>query len=340
MDRPCSPLAQLMLLLLGLLIAHAACAAWEQQAADIMGTRVRVEVWHPDAARRERALTEVLDEMRRIDETYSPYKQTSELSRLNREAPTGWVPVRLELMKLLAQSARVSKLTAGAFDVTYASAGRYYDYREASAPNDATLRAAVAAIDYRHVELDWEARRVRYRHPATYVDLGGIAKGYAVDRAIAILERLGIEQGAVSAGGDSRIIGDRRGEPWVVGVRHPRRDGEYAVRLPLADTAVSTSGDYERFFERDGVRYHHILDPMTGRSATGSLSVTILGNEAMLTDALSTSVFVLGATKGIELINRLPGIDAIIIDPKGKLHYSDGLLDPSGRAAANDVPAE
>ncbi|MEM1434732.1 MAG: FAD:protein FMN transferase, partial [Pseudomonadota bacterium] len=191
--------------------------------------------------------------------------------------------------------------------------------------------------DYRHIEID--GSRVRYRHPATYVDLGGIAKGFAVDRAIALLEARGITEAAVSAGGDSRILGDRRGQPWVVGVRHPRRAGEYALKLPLADTAVSTSGDYERFFERDGERVHHILDPSSGRSARGALSVTIVGSETLLTDALSTSVFVLGARSGIDLIDRLPGVDAIVIDAEGRVHYSAGLMDPAA-APAESVPAE
>ncbi|MEM1435155.1 MAG: FAD:protein FMN transferase, partial [Pseudomonadota bacterium] len=247
-----STLSLLPFALLLVLLAGAVRAEWQHQADDIMGTRIRAEVWHPDDAVREAALTAVFAEMRRIDATYSPYLESSELSRLNREAPKGWVDVAPELRMLLERSHRVSELTRGAFDVTYASVGRYYDYREGVAPDDGQVAAAIAAIDYRHIEID--GSRVRYRHPATYVDLGGIAKGFAVDRAIALLEARGITEAAVSAGGDSRILGDRRGQPWVVGVRHPRRAGEYALKLPLADTAVSTSGDYERFFERDGER--------------------------------------------------------------------------------------
>lgn len=324
------------LLLTILLLPVSAAAQWQQAAGDVMGTRVRAEVWHADQAVRSDALAAVFTEMRRIDETYSPYREASELSRLNREAPAGWVSVAPELMALLRQSAQISRLTEGAFDITYASVGRFYDYRGRIAPDDATIERAVAAIDYRHVELDASTNRVRFLHPATYVDLGGIAKGYAVDRAIGIVQEHGVAQASISAGGDSRILGDRRGEPWVVGVRHPRRAGHYAVKLPLADTAVSTSGDYERFFDVDGERFHHILDPGSGRSAQGALSVTILGAEATMTDALSTSVFVLGAKAGIALIDRLPQIDAIVIDAAGRMHYSAGLLDP----AAQEEPAE
>jgi thiamine biosynthesis lipoprotein len=316
---------RLCLLLAWLLAASPALAEWHADTQSIMGTRVHAELWLDDPSRAEQLLDAVMAEMRRIDATYSPYLESSDLSVLNREAPRGWVKVTAEMFELLSRSRRVSELTDGAFDVTYASVGRYYDYREGKRPDNAQIREAVEAIDYRYVELDPDGLRVRYAHPGVYVDLGGIAKGYAVDRAAAVLRRAGIEQAGVSAGGDSYIIGDRRGEPWTVGIRDPRKEDAMAAVLPLMDTAVSTSGDYERFFEEDGVRYHHILDPATGRSARESWSVTILGPDATFTDALSTSVFVLGPDRGLELIDRLPGIDAIVIDAAGRLRYSAEL---------------
>ena len=279
-----------------------------------MGTRVHVELWHTDAEQGKALVAAVMDEMRRIEQAYSPYIEDSELSLLNRDAPRGSVRVSDELFDLLTRSAAVSELTGGAFDVTYASVGRYYDYREREQPDAATFERAVDAIDYRHVVLDPVKKTVRFDDPRVYVDLGGIAKGYAVDTSIAQLLAAGVSHASVSAGGDSRIVGDRRGKPWTVGVRNPRNENEMSVILPLIDTAVSTSGDYERFFEEDGVRFHHILDPTTGRSADGAMSVTILGSEATLTDALSTSVFVLGPERGIALIDTLPGVDAIVID--------------------------
>ncbi len=302
-----------------------AYAGWHEATEPVMGTRVHVEFHVADDALAPGLIQSVMTDMHRIDHAFSPYKETSELSRLNREAGRGWVEVSQELLDLLVKSRQVSLLTDGAFDITYASVGRYYDYREGVAPDEAAIEAAVKAIDYRHVEIDAPGQRVRFKHPKVYVDLGGIAKGHAVDRGIAILEQAGVTQASVAAGGDSRIIGDRDGHPWTVGVKHPREEGEMSALLPLSDTAVSTSGDYERFFERDGVRYHHILDPSTGRSADGAWSVTILGPEATFTDALSTSVFVLGPRKGLDLIDRLDGVDAIIIDPEGRLLYSADL---------------
>ena len=308
--------------------------AWFEDTQAAMGTRIHVELWHDDAARARRLMAAVMAEMHRIDAAYSPYRETSELSRLNRQAPAGWVTVSAELFDLLQRSRRMSELTSGAFDVTYASVGRYYDYREGKRPDHEQLRRAIEAIDYRYVELDPAGPRVRYARPEVYVDLGGIAKGWAVDRSMDILRRAGVETATVSAGGDAYILGDRRGQPWTVGVRDPRQDDAMAVVLPLMDTAVSTSGDYERFFEENGVRYHHILDPATGESARRSWSVTILGPEAAFTDALSTSVFVLGPEQGLALIDQLPGVDAIVIDAAGRLRYSRDL------APLADSPAD
>lgn len=321
---------RLFLLLMLSLAAPAGWSDWHQVTEPIMGTRIHAEIWHEDAAAAGVLLDAVLAEMRRIEAQYSPYIEQSELSRLNREAGRDWVTTTPEMIELLAKSEQVSRMTGGAFDITYASVGRYYDYREGRRPGDDVLAAGLDAINYEFVQIDPDSRRVRFLHPLVYVDLGGIAKGYAVDRAVALLQAAGVTQASVAAGGDSRIIGDRRGEPWTVGIQDPRREGAMAVLLPLVDTAVSTSGDYERFFEEDGIRYHHILDPSTGDSARDSWSVTILGPEATFTDGLSTSVFVLGPDKGLALINRLPGIDAIIIDAEGQLRYSDDLLQATG----------
>lgn len=320
--------------LLGLLLAaNSAWPAWFDVTEPIMGTRIHAELKAEDPVLGQALLDDVLTEMRRIEAQYSPYLEDSELSRLNREAGQGWVTTTAEMVDLLQKSAQISRLTDGAFDITYASVGRYYDYREGQRPDEAAIAKALAAIDYEFVEINPAERKVHFAHPHVYIDLGGIAKGYAVDRCIELLEAAGISQASVTAGGDSRIIGDRDGEPWTVGIKDPRKD-EMAVLLPLVDTAVSTSGDYERFFEEDGVRYHHILDPRTGDSARDSWSVTILGPDATLTDGLSTSVFVLGPERGLALIDRLPGVDAIIIDAEGQLRYSADLME----AAAPPTP--
>jgi thiamine biosynthesis lipoprotein len=307
--------------------AQAAYAGWLHRDADIMGTRITVELFHENDATAQQAADAVLAEMRRIDRTMSPWIESSELALLNREAATRPVAVSDELYSLLGTSLRFSKLTHGAFDITFASVGFLYDYREAVRPDDQQRKTATGLINYRNLQLDDRASTVRYAKPGVRIDLGGIAKGHAVDRCIALLRSSGIRQALVSAGGDSRTIGtNRKGKDWNIGVRDPRDGDKLVAVIPLRDVGVSTSGDYQRYFEEDGVRYHHIIDPDSGDSARQLRSVTIIGPDATTTDALSTSVFVLGVEQGLALINRLPDVDAILVDSGGKLHYSEGLL--------------
>ena len=301
-----------------------AIADWHREEAAIMGTAITVELWHEDESQ-GRALThQVLDEMHRIDRLMSTYKPDSELSAVNAGAADHPVPVSQELLKLIRQALDYSVTTQGAFDITYASAGQHYNYRTGEKPGKALLASTLPAIDYRHVVLDEKHATVFFKRKGVRIDLGGIAKGYAVDRSMAILTAAHVKNALISAGGDTRVTGKRWDRPWQVGIRDPRKEGIVSM-IPLEDAAISTSGDYERFFEQDGIRYHHILKPGTGDSPREIHSASIIGITATDTDALSTSVFVLGVKKGLALINRTPDTEAIIIDNKGLLHYSDGL---------------
>jgi FAD:protein FMN transferase len=305
-------------------------AEWHQREAAIMGTNIRVEVWHPDPALAAEAMSAVLSEMRRIDALMSPYRPDSELSAMNQRASAQPVEVSSEMLQLLLRAAHFSELSGGAFDVTFASAGHLYDFRAGERPDAEVLSERLPAIDYRHLLLDMEAGTVRYTHPDVVVDLGGIGKGHAVDNAIALLEARGIETGMVAAGGDTRILGDRRGRPWTVGIRDPDDPARMLALLPLIDTAISTSGDYERYFDDDdGLRHHHILNPETGKSARGVRSATVIGPSATDTDALSTAIFVLGPEAGIALIESLPDYDAVIIDASGQVYLSSELAGAS-----------
>ena len=188
------------------------------------------------------------------------------------------------------------------------------------------------------MKLDKTRGELSYGHPNIRIDLGGIAKGYAVDRAAEILKRMGIHHATVSAGGDSRLLGDKLGQPWMVGIKNPRptsKQDAVITLLPLADSAISTSGDYERFFfdQKSGERIHHILNPKTGKSASEVMSVTILGPKGLDTDPLTKCVWISGVKKGLALINSLPGFDAVIIDKNGKVFYSQGLTPPSAQRA-------
>jgi thiamine biosynthesis lipoprotein len=297
-----------------------------------MGTAIHVELWSESPAEGDAAIGAVMAEMHRIDRAMSPHKPDSELSRINRDAAARPVPVSEEMFALLRRAIDFSALSGGAFDITYASVGHLYDYRAGVRPSDEAIAAARPGIGWRQLVLDAGARSVRFAHPKTRIDLGGFAKGHAVDNAAAILARRGILHAIVSAGGDSRVLGDRRGRPWTIAIRDPRRPGEVVAVLPLEDVAISTSGDYERFFERDGVRCHHLIDPKTGRSPATVHSVTILAADGLTTEALSKSVFVMGIEQGMRLVESQQGVDAVVVDAAGRLNFSSGLLqgNPAG----------
>jgi thiamine biosynthesis lipoprotein len=312
--------------------ADEAFGHWLAREAVVMGTAIRVELWCEDGARGDAAIDDVMAEMHRIDASMSPYKADSELSRINRDAAREAVPLSNEMFVLLVQAQRFSQLSQGAFDITYASVGCLYDYREGIAPDAAALARGREAIGWRKLELDARTRSVRFAQDGMRIDLGGFAKGHAVDNAAAILKRHGIQHAHVAAGGDSRVIGDKRGRPWTIGVRDPRKDDGLVALLPLENTAISTSGDYERFFEKQGVRHHHIVDPSTGVSPSAVRSVTVLAADGLTCEALSKTVFVLGAPRGLELVESLEGVDAIVVDAAGQLHFSSGMS--AGRTPA------
>lgn len=311
----------------GAAVPQAREGSWLAREQAIMGTAIRVELWSEDRANGEAAIAAVMQEMHRIDAAMSPFKPDSELSRINREAAQRPVSLTPEMFALIQRSIAFSRISDGAFDITFASVGRLYDYRERVKPSDAQLAAARAAIGYQNLVLDPQACTVRFAHAGTRIDLGGFAKGYAVDNGAHILRRHGIAHGIVTAGGDTHIIGDRRGRPWAIGIRDPRRQGEVVAMLPLEDTALSTSGDYERFFESDGVRFHHVIDPRTGKSPSHVQSVTVIAPDGLTTEAFSKCVFVMGVEKGLQFIESKSGVDAVLVDGMGLLHYTTGLLD-------------
>ncbi len=305
-------------------------AQWFKDTQAIMGTEVRVEFWLDDTSPGSGSalLKMVMFEMHRIDQLMSPYKKSSELSKVNQNAATSKIVISNELFNLIKKSIEISKLTNGAFDVTFASVGNLYDYRNKKKPAAQLISANLPKISYKHLILTQADNSVKFARSGVIIDLGGIAKGLAVDNSIKILSKHGIQHGLVSAGGDTRIIGDHRGRPWVTGIRNPRVKGKSAVLIPLSNTAISTSGDYERYFIEDGIRYHHIISPKTGRSISSVQSVSVIGPDSTTCDALSTSLFVLGTKAALKLIEQITNFDAIIIDSNGKLHYSSGLLKP------------
>jgi thiamine biosynthesis lipoprotein len=312
-----------------MVVALPAQADWVGDAIDLMGTRVSVELWADDEARGRGLVAEVMREYHRVDDAMSTYKPDSEISRVNAHAAEAPMVISAELFGLVERSLELSAASGGAFDITYDSVGYLYDFRAHQRPTDAQIAERLGAVDYRHVVLDRAERSIFFKTAGVRINLGGIAKGYVVERAAAMLRERGVQHALLNAGGDTRVIGDRRGQPWIVGIRHPRVADEVVTRLPLVDEAISTSGDYERYFEENGRRYHHIINPATGRPTEGILTVTVIGPDGTMTDGLDTAIFVLGVDKGLELIESYPEYETIIVDAAGKVSYSKGLMAPN-----------
>ena len=323
--------------ILALFVATAAARAeWHADARPKLGTEVSLYFWHEDEREAQAIIEEVFAEVDRINALMSTYVESSRISEINRLGADEPVSAGEELFHLIRRSLDISVLTRGAFDITYDSVGQHYDWHTRQRPDDATVEAERQHIDFRLVDLDQGKGTVRFLEQGVRINLGGIAKGYVVERGVDILRQHGVTNGVVTAGGDSRLLGDRRGRPWMIGIRDPREDGKVAMSVPLEDEAISTSGDYERYFDEDGVRYHHIIKPSSGRPVEGVHSATVFGPDAVMTDALSTSVFVMGVDEGLKLIGCLPDYEAIVIDAEGQIFYSTGLEDPA--AQGDDAP--
>ena len=320
--------ARLTVVLLSLFAVSSAHADWVRREETIMGTRIYVEAWHSNPVQGEQALDAVMADMHRIDALMSHYKPDSQISLINTRAALEPVAVDPELFDLIRTSIRFSELTEGAFDISYASVGYLYDYPRHVHPTQVQIKAALPGINYKNLILDAEHHTVKFGRDGMRIDLGGIAKGYACDRGVEILKRFGVEHAIVTAGGDSRLLGDRNGKPWNIGIRHPDDKNKVVLTMPLVDVGVSTSGDYERYFEEGGVRYHHIIDPKTGESPHEVRSVTIIGPTATDTEGWSKGVFIKGPVEGLRLIEQHPEMDAVVVDRNGKVWYSKGLSPP------------
>jgi thiamine biosynthesis lipoprotein len=302
----------------------------------IMAAPITVLVTADDGAA---AAGVVFDVFREVDARMSEWKDSSPLSQVNAAAGRAPVAVPDDLRAVVARGLEIGALTEGAFDVTWAALWGLWDFRaaEPSVPDDASIAERVALVDYRRVEVDDESGTVFLPGEGMLIGLGGIAKGYALDEAARTLRARGVEHFLISAGGQMMLGGTREGRPWRVGIRDPRGAvDDYFAHLEGSDVSVSTSGDYERAFVLDGVRYHHVLDPRTGRPARGVRSATIVSADATLADALSTAVIVLGRERGLALVERLEGVEGVVVDDEARVHVSSGL---EGRVHMRQPPA-
>jgi len=301
----------------------------------LMGTEVIIKAVGENRAEMERAVQDAFEEISRLERMMSNFIPTSELSRINQQAGKAPVPVSRELFSVIQKSLYFSGLTEGTFDISFASVGKLWDFRAGILPSPEAIAKQLPFVDYRKIRLNEKDSSVYLPYPEMEIGLGGIGKGYAVDRAMDVLTKHGIQDAVVMAGGDMMVKGKKGKDLWRVGLRDPDDKNKILAVLPLEDQAVSTSGDYERFFIKDGVRYHHIIDTKTGYPARLCRSVTLLAKDATTTDGLTKGVFIMGPERGMALVERLEGVEAIIIDAQGKMHLSSGLASLKSEGAGN-----
>lgn len=315
-----------------------------ERAQPAMGSELRLTAWTPRDAVALDALSQVFAEFDRLDDLMSVWREDSDIQRLNTAAGEHPVPISPEVREVLRIARQVSEWTGGKFDVTFAAlSGLWkFDYQDKdnTIPDRREVLERLPLINYRDLEVDDRAGTAFLKRKGMRVNLGGIGKGYATDRAAEILRRLGLHDFMIQAGGDLYVAGRRGDRPWRVGIRDPRgpADRSFAA-LDLSDSTFSTSGDYERFFMKDGRRYHHILDLSAGEPARGCRSVTLVTGRAVIADALAKGVFVLGPDAGMALIERLPDVEGVIVGARNEVLVSSGLTNRLIRLAMpTDAP--
>jgi thiamine biosynthesis lipoprotein len=294
-----------------------------------MGSEVHLTAWTSDEPAALAAFEAAFDEFDRLDALMSVWKEGSEIERLNHAAGEKPVPIGRDVLDVLSMARQTSEWTEGKFDVTFGVLSGLWKFDhdlDGNVPARADVVARLPLIDYRQLDVDVANSTAFLKQKGMRVHLGGIGKGYAVDRAAAILRGRGFNDFMIQSGGDLYVAGQRGDRPWRAGIQDPRGpEGTSFAAMDLTDSAFTTSGDYERFFMKNGRRYHHIIDPDTGEPAQGCRSVTIVARTATLADALDTGIFILGPEKGMALIERLNGVEGVIVTSSNNVLVSSGL---------------
>lgn len=337
MRRPSSRHFFSILIIVIFIFSPAACKKKVHQVSrPMLGTVINL-TFIAENTKAPAAAEAVFAEIARIEKLMSPWRRGSDIEVLNRRGSAGPVKVSPETFALVEKSIAISSQTGGAFDITFASMAHLYNYRDRNfrPPADIAVRRALVLVDWRHLRLNKKQKSIAFCRKGVKVGLGGIAKGYAVARGIAVLKEKGIRGAIVEEGGDLQVLGDRYGTPWRAGIRHPRKKDLLAA-LDLRDgEAIATSGDYERFAKFGGRKFHHIIDPRKGRPAGSSVSVSVVAGDPVTADAFATALFVLGPVEGGKLLAARKDIAAVIVDSELKVYASMSLR---GRLEFFDAP--
>jgi FAD:protein FMN transferase len=305
-----------------------------------MGSQLRVAIWTADEASAAAAADRVAKEFDRLEALLSVWRDGSDVVRMNAAAGVAPVTVDQDTIEVLALAVDAARRTNGKFDVTFGPLSEIWKFdhdQDNVVPGRAAIEARLPFIDHTAIELDRGKRTAFVSRPGVRVHLGGIGKGYAIDRAVALLRAEGFADFLLQAGGDMFGAGTNNGAPWKLGIADPRGGHAAFAAVELRDRTLSTSGDYERFFFEDGVRYHHLIDPDTGSPARGCRSVTIVASLAVTADVLSTGVFIMGPEKGLALIEDLPDVEGVIVTAANEVLISSGL---KGRVDVRGAPTD
>ena len=298
------------------------------ESSILMGSSFEITVVAEDEDFAKESLAIAKKEIIRIEDLISSWDQKSETSRINRNAGIAAVEVSKELFDLIFRAQQISKLSSGAFDLTFAAIDKLWNFdgKESEMPNPDTLKASVFHIGYQLIELDEESLTVFLPKKGMKIGFGAIGKGYAADRAKQLLVERGVLGGIINASGDMNTWGTKPdGSSWTIGIVNPMNNKKVFSWFSLEHNAVVTSGDYEKFTQINGRRYSHIIDPRTGIPSQGIVSCTVFAGKAELADAIATAIFVMGVQSGLFLIDQLPNIEAILIDDSGIIHRSKNI---------------
>jgi len=295
----------------------------------LLGTAVTITL-ASGSGNNDEFLSAAFGEIEKVQKDLSIYDPESEISRLNRFAADAQFRTRNDIFELIKRSIQVSENTNGAFDITFASTGKLWDFSQENfvPPDDKTVKRILPLISYKNVALDADTTTVRFHKHGTRIGLGGIAKGYAVSKAVKTLRAMNVKGAIVACAGDIQVIGNNYGKPWRAGIRDPRGNSVIGSLDMYDGEAVSTSGDYERFRILNGKRYHHIIDPSTGYPAdSGLISVTVFTKDPVMTDAYSTAFFVLGLDRTVLLLKNLKDMSVVLVTSDMKVYVSRNLKD-------------
>ncbi len=292
----------------------------------LMGTVVQLTIMEGEPARFDEAAEAAFDEISRLEAIFSSYRDDSDVSRINDAAGKALVDIKPETVEVLRKALYIAALSEGAFNPAVGALGKVWgpSGEKGIVPAEDEIRKILPLVDYRSIILKEHDRKAGLEKEAMAINLGGIAKGYIVDKAAVAMRKTGVTRAIIHAGGDMTVFQRDNEKPFTIGLQHPREKKLLGEAL-VYNGAVTTSGDYERFFIKDGVRYHHILDPKTGFPSRGTQAVTLIASDPTVADALSTAVFVLGPEKGMALIEGLDGVEGVMVGEDGLVRVSSGF---------------